>query len=139
MRNATITKTQLPVIRQNLGMTIAEMAKNLGMKDGTYYYYETRFTGDALPDEISDRIVKLARKNGARIPRPSTVAAKRQNGANWNHANASRANGTGRNANGTHNRSEESMGRAARRPKLIRAVRDAIASLRKLEAALAAG
>ena len=136
MRYTTITKTQLPAIRRNLGMTIAEMAKNVGLKDGAYYYYETRFARDALPNEISDKIVKLARKNGLRIPRASTVGAKRS--VNQNGADGNRPNGHGRNGNGAHNGREKAMPRATSRPDLVRAVRETIASLQKLETALTA-
>jgi hypothetical protein len=136
MRHTTITKTQLPVIRRNLGMTIAEMAKNVGMKDRTYYYYETRFAGDVLPDEISDKIVNLARKNGTRIPRANTVESKHS--ANRNGADGNRANGHGRNGNGARKRREKSVPLAASRPNLLRAIRETIASLQKLETALTA-
>jgi DNA-binding XRE family transcriptional regulator len=137
MRHTTITKTQLPVIRRNLGMTIAEMAKSVGLKDGTYYYYETRFAGDSLPNEISDKIVKLARKNRTRIPRANTIEAKRS--VNQNGADGNGANGGGRKGNGARKRREESVPRAASRPDLLRAVRETIASLQKLETALTAG
>jgi hypothetical protein len=137
MRHTTITKTQLPAIRRNLGMTIAEMAKNVGMKDRTYYYYETRFGGGALPNEISDKIVKLARKNGLRIPRARTVEAKRS--VNQNGADGNRPNGRGRNGNGARKHRKKAMPRAAGRPDLVRAVRETIASLQKLETALTAG
>lgn len=137
MRRTTITKSQLPVIRRNLGMTIAEMAKSVGLKEGTYYYYETRFAGDPLPDEISDKIVKLARKNGTRIPRANTIEAKRS--VNQNGAEGNGANGGGQKGNGARKRREDSMPRATSRPDLIRAVRETIASLKKLETALMAG
>ena len=86
MRCTQITKIQLPTVRRNLGMTIAEMAKAVGLKVPTYYYYETRFSGEVLPNQISEKIGKLARQNGSRIPRAKIEKAKRDangNGAKW--------------------------------------------------------
>jgi DNA-binding XRE family transcriptional regulator len=122
VRRAQITKSQLPAVRRNLGMTIAQMAKAIGLKDPTYYYYETRFAGDVLPKQISDKIVKLARQNGSRIPRRRPVEEVKH-GANDNGAGKRRMRSKSQQKGGSD---------------LSRAVRETILALQKLEVALGA-
>ncbi|HEX2117005.1 MAG TPA: hypothetical protein VHM01_21590, partial [Alphaproteobacteria bacterium] len=38
------------------------MAEAVGLKLPSYYYYETRYVGETLPDWLSEKIVSLARK-----------------------------------------------------------------------------
>jgi hypothetical protein len=61
-RTRGLSKSELPVIRHRLGLTIKSMAQAVGLKLPSYYYYETRYVGEALPAWLSDRIVSLARK-----------------------------------------------------------------------------
>lgn len=122
MRRAQITKTQLPAVRRNLDMTIAEMAKAVGLKVQTYYYYETRFSGDVLPSQISEKIIKLARQNGARIPRAKSVERIKH----------------GAKGNGAGKRRVEPRSQPKGGSDLSRALRETILALRKLETALSA-
>jgi DNA-binding XRE family transcriptional regulator len=57
-----LSKTELPVVRHRLGMTIKDMAGAVGLKLPSYYYYETRYVGEELPAWLADKIVALARK-----------------------------------------------------------------------------
>jgi hypothetical protein len=57
-----LSKSELPVVRHRLGMTIKNMAQAVGLKLPSYYYYETRYVGETLPDWLSEKIVSLARK-----------------------------------------------------------------------------
>jgi hypothetical protein len=66
-RTRGLSKSDLPVIRHRLGLTIKSMAQAVGLKLPSYYYYETRYVGEALPDWLSDRIVALARKKNIEL------------------------------------------------------------------------
>jgi len=57
-----LSKSELPVVRHRLGMTIKDMAQAVGLKLPSYYYYETRYVGEELPAWLSGKIVALARK-----------------------------------------------------------------------------
>jgi hypothetical protein len=61
-RTRGLSKSELPVIRHRLGLTIKNMAQAVGLKLPSYYYYETRYVGEALPEWLSDKIIQLARK-----------------------------------------------------------------------------
>ena len=57
-----LSKSELPVIRHRLGLTIKSMAQAVGLKLPSYYYYETRYVGEELPSWLSDKIMAMARK-----------------------------------------------------------------------------
>jgi hypothetical protein len=57
-----LSKSELPVIRHRLGLTIKSMAQAVGLKLPSYYYYETRYAGEELPSWLSERIMAMARK-----------------------------------------------------------------------------
>jgi hypothetical protein len=57
-----LSKSELPAIRRRLGLTIKTMAQAVGLKLPSYYYYETRYVGEELPDWLSDKVLALARK-----------------------------------------------------------------------------
>ena len=57
-----LSKSELPVVRHRLGLTIKSMAQAVGLKLPSYYYYETRYVGETLPEWLSEKIVSLARK-----------------------------------------------------------------------------
>jgi len=57
-----LSKSELPVIRHRLGLTIKSMAQGVGLKLPSYYYYETRYVGEELPSWLSDKILAIARK-----------------------------------------------------------------------------
>ena len=57
-----LSKSELPVIRHRLGLTIKNMAQAVGLKLPSYYYHETRYVGEELPAWLSDKIVAIARK-----------------------------------------------------------------------------
>jgi hypothetical protein len=57
-----LSKSELPVIRHRLGLTIKSMAQAVGLKLPSYYYYETRYVGEELPAWLSDKILAIARK-----------------------------------------------------------------------------
>jgi hypothetical protein len=61
-RTRGVSKSELPVVRHRLGLTIKSMAQAVGLKLPSYYYYETRYVGEALPEWLSDKIIQLARK-----------------------------------------------------------------------------
>jgi hypothetical protein len=57
-----LSKSELPVVRHQLGLTIKAMAQAVGLKLPSYYYYETRYVGEELPSWLSHKVVSLARK-----------------------------------------------------------------------------
>lgn len=57
-----LSKSELPVVRHRLGLTIKSMAQAVGLKLPSYYYYETRYVGEELPSWLSDKILAMARK-----------------------------------------------------------------------------
>jgi hypothetical protein len=62
-----LSKSELPVIRHRLGMTIKSMAQAVGLKLPSYYYYETRYVGEELPPWLSDKILAIARKKNIEL------------------------------------------------------------------------
>jgi hypothetical protein len=62
-----LSKSELPAIRRRLGLTIKTMAQAVGLKLPSYYYYETRYVGEALPDWLADKVLGLARKNNVSL------------------------------------------------------------------------
>lgn len=69
-----LSKSELPVIRHRLGLTIKSMAQAVGLKLPSYYYYETRYVGEELPAWLSDKILSLARKKNIDLS-PRTLRA----------------------------------------------------------------
>lgn len=59
-----LSKSELSFIRRSMGLTIKDMAHAVGLKLPSYYYYETRFTGEAVPAWLSRKVCALARKRG---------------------------------------------------------------------------
>jgi hypothetical protein len=62
-----LSKSELPAIRHRLGLTIKTMAQAVGLKLPSYYYYETRYVGEELPNWLSDKVLTLARKKNISV------------------------------------------------------------------------
>jgi hypothetical protein len=83
----------------------------------------TRFSGEVLPNQISEKIGKLARQNGSRIPRTKIEKAKRD------------ANGNGANGEAASKQRSKPGSPPRGGSDLSRALRETILALQKLETA----
>lgn len=70
-----LSKSELPAVRHKMGLTIKRMARAVGLKLPSYYYYETRYVGDELPGWLSHKVMALARKRNIDLS-PGTLGAE---------------------------------------------------------------
>jgi hypothetical protein len=75
-----ISKSELPAVRHKMGLTIKRMARAVGLKLPSYYYYETRYVGDELPTWLSHKVTELARKRNIDLSRSTLRAVANGNG-----------------------------------------------------------
>jgi hypothetical protein len=75
-----LSKSELPAVRQKMGLTIKRMARAVGLKLPSYYYYETRYVGDELPNWLSHKVMALARKRNVDLSPDTLRAAVKRNG-----------------------------------------------------------
>jgi len=79
-RGRGLSKSELPVVRHKMGLTIKRMASAVGLKLPSYYYYETRYVGDELPDWLSHKVIALARKRNIDLSPETLRSAANGNG-----------------------------------------------------------
>jgi hypothetical protein len=85
-RARRISKSELPAVRHKMGLTIKRMARAVGLKLPSYYYYETRYVGEELPIWLSHKVTALARKRNVDLSPATLRAAINGNGrANGRH------------------------------------------------------
>lgn len=57
-------RLRLKRVREQLGMSVSEMATALGVEKSSYYYYELKYKKDSLPATIVERLAQILVERG---------------------------------------------------------------------------
>lgn len=72
MEQTSEAARQLKALRQKSGMSVRDMASEMGMKTNTYTHYESRFKKPFLPADVAQKIAKVL--GGRGIPQSEVLS-----------------------------------------------------------------